>query len=145
VEQSELIQPRRRRWPLIGGLAVAFMATLVMGTFLGATLLHTAQAAPAPSNGLGVPFVGRFAAASTPGAQGPGQCATLTVASVSGQTITATAADGGSVTIHTSSSTTYTKAGQSATASAVAVGAQIRVRGTHNSDGSITATDIDVA
>jgi hypothetical protein len=119
------------------------MATLVIGTFLGATLLHTARAAPASSNGFGIPFVGRFAAASTPGAQG--QCASLTVASVSGQTITATAADGGTVTIHTSSSTTYTKAGQSASESAVVVGAQIRVRGTHNSDGSITATDIDVA
>jgi hypothetical protein len=126
-------------------LAVAFMATLVIGAFLGATLLHTAQAAPASSNGFGVPFVARFASASTPAAQGPGRCASLTVASVSGQTITATAADGSSVTIHTSSSTTYTKAGQATTASAVVVGAQIRVRGTHNSDGSITATDIDVA
>jgi hypothetical protein len=136
---------RRRRWSLIGGLAAAFVATLVLGTFLGATLLRTAQAAPTSSNGYDLPFSGRFAAASTPGAQGPGQCATLTVASVSGQTITAKAADGSTVTIHTSASTTYTKAGQAAPASAVVVGAQIRVRGTHNSDGSITATDIDVA
>jgi hypothetical protein len=125
-------------------LAVAFVATLAIGTFLGATLLHTAQAAPSSSKGLGLPLVAQFAAASTPGAQGPGQCAALTVASVSGQTITAKAADGSTVTIHTSSSTTYTKAGQAATASAVVVGAQIRVRGTHNSDGSITATDIAI-
>jgi hypothetical protein len=135
---------RRRRWPLIGGLALAFVMALGVGTFLGATLLRTAQAAASTASGNAAPYAAEFPAASTPGAHGPGQCVTLTVSSVNGQTITAKAADGSTVTIHTTASTTYTKADQSATAAAVTVGAQIRVMGTHNSDGSITATSIDV-
>jgi len=63
---------------------------------------------------------------------------------VSGQTITAKAADGSTVTIHTSSSTKYTKGGQSAAASAVTAGSHILVMGAKNSDGSINATQIDV-
>jgi hypothetical protein len=46
--------------------------------------------------------------------------------------------------VHTTSSTTYTQNGQTATASAVKAGVTISVMGTHNSDGSITATSIDI-
>jgi hypothetical protein len=142
---------RRGRWLVIGGVALALALTLGVGMLLGSALHPSAQAASNTGQGLfqagqgAGPFLGdgpRFPLAGTPGAQGP--CDAYTVSSVSGQTITAKAADGTSVTIHTTSSTTYTKAGQAATASAVTVGSQIHVQGTHNSDGSITATSIDV-
>ena len=139
--------PRRRRWLLPAVLAFAFVLTLGVGVFTGASLLSNAQAAAALPGG---PHFARFSLASTPGAQGPGghggqgQCDAYTVASVSGNTITAKAADGSTVTIHTSSSTKYTKGGQSASASAVTAGSQIHVEGARNSDGSITATQIDV-
>jgi hypothetical protein len=63
---------------------------------------------------------------------------------VSGQTIVAKASDGSTVTIHTTASTQYTRGGQSVAASAVTAGSQIHVVGTRNSDGSITATRIDL-
>jgi Domain of unknown function (DUF5666) len=145
--------PRRSRglgrWLLIGGLALAFMLTLGVGAFLGSTVFGTAQAAslaPGGSNGNAVQYAAQLPLASTPGASGQptGQCDALTVSSVSGQTIVAKAANGSTVTIHTTSSTRYTKDGQAASASAVTVGAQIHVQGSTNSDGSITATSIDV-
>jgi Domain of unknown function (DUF5666) len=141
--------PHRRHWLVPGLLAAAFLLTLALGAFAGATMLKTAQAAgnnPANGNNANTAFQLPFA--STPGAgsgqHGPGQCDAYTVSSVSGATITAKAADGSTVTIHTSLSTKYTKAGQSASASAVSVGSQIHVQGTKNSDGSISATQIDV-
>jgi hypothetical protein len=66
------------------------------------------------------------------------------VTSVSENTIQTTTPNGTSVTVQTTSSTTYTAAGQPATASAVTVGSHILVQGAQNSDGSITATGIDV-
>jgi hypothetical protein len=78
-------------------------------------------------------------------ANGPqGQCETFTVSSVSGNTIVAKSSNGSSVTIHTTASTTYRQAGKTVTASAITVGTRIHVMGTHNSDGSITATSIDI-
>ena len=139
--------PRRRRWLLPAVLALAFLLTLGVGVFMGASLLANAQAAAGGPNGANF---ARFSLANTPGAHGSdgpggqGQCDAYTVASVSGNTITAKAADGSTLTIHTSSSTKYTKGGQSASASAVTAGSQIHVEGAHNSDGSITATRIDV-
>lgn len=148
METSGSGPPRRPRWLVIGGLALAFALTLGVGTVLGATLLRTAQAAANTPGANGAPFASGFPQAGTPGPHGgpggQGQCVALTVSSMSGSTITAKAADGSTVTIHTTASTTYTKGGQAATASAVTAGAQIRVMGTHNSDGSITATSIDV-
>lgn len=139
---------RGRHWLLIGALALAFALTLGVGAFLGSAILPTVQAA-SPTTGSTINF--QFPLASTPGARGSqggpgaqGQCGVLTVTSVSGGTIVAKASDGSSVTIHTTSSTQYTRNGQSASASAVTVGAQIHVDGSRNSDGSITATRIDV-
>lgn len=134
-----------RRWLLIGGLALAFALVLGVGAVVGAALHPTAQAAsfePGSGNFAQGPGFGQRQFAGTPGAQA--QCGTLTVTSVSGQTIVATASDGSSVTIHTSSSTQYTKGGQAATASDVTVGSKIHADGTANSDGSITATHIDI-
>src|SRR5262249_28870974 len=83
--------------------------------------------------------------ANGPGALGQGQCGTvLTVSSVNSQTIVGKAINGSTVTIHMTASTQYTRAGRAVATSAVIVGSQIRVKGTHNSDGSITATRIDL-
>ncbi len=143
--------PRRagRRWLLIGGLAIAFLMTLGIGAVIGSSLLQTAQAAGnQPSSGFTLPFAASTATTGPHGRPGgpgrPGQCGSLTVSSVSGSTITAKAPDGTTVTIHTSSSTTYTRAGASVSASAVTTGSVIHVDGTRNSDGSITATRIDI-
>ncbi|HEX6817508.1 MAG TPA: DUF5666 domain-containing protein, partial [Ktedonobacterales bacterium] len=149
--------PGGRRWLLIGGIALAFALTLALGAFLGATLHSTANAASFSPGARNAPELGNapfgpggrgIGLASTPGAQGqpgaPGQCDALSVTSVSADTIVASRQDGTSVTIHTSSNTAYTKNRQSATASAVTVGSHIHVQGTTNSDGSITATSIDV-
>lgn len=157
MEESGYRPPPRRRpnWLVVGGLALAFAFALGLGAFLGPSLLHTAQAASNSPGNASAPYVAIYPAVGTPGARpggpggpgGPGaqgQCVTLTVTSVSGQTVTAKAADGTTVTVHTTASTTYSHAGASATASVVTVGAQIHVMGTHNSDGSITATQIDV-
>ena len=132
-------RPPGRRWLLPGLLALAFALTLGIGALLGSTLLPSAQAA---SNVPGITFAGRHAFAGGAGTQG--QCGLLTVTSVSGQTIVATAQNGSTITVHTTSSTQYTRNGQSAAASAVTAGSKIHVDGTRNSDGSITATRIDV-
>jgi len=48
------------------------------------------------------------------------------------------------VTIHTTSSTTYTRAGKTVSASAVTAGERIAVRGSRQSDGSVNATQIEI-
>src|SRR6266568_766091 len=121
--------PRRRgrRWLLIGGLAFALMLALGIGMLMG-SLTSSAQ-----------PLV------IAQGTQGTGgQCDALTVSSVNGNTIVAKTSSGSSVTIHTTASTQYTQSGKTVAASAIKVGARIHVTGTHNSDGSITATRIDI-
>jgi hypothetical protein len=145
---------RGRRWLLIGGLVLAFM--LALGTGLVLSSLNGTSQASALSQGStssSQPLVvtqGNFnnsqSFAAGPGAHGgQGQCESLTVSSVSGNTIVAKSASGSSVTIHTTASTKYTQAGKTATASAIKVGSRINVMGTHNSDGSITATSIDIS
>ena len=153
--------PRRgRRWLVIGGLAIAFMLALVgVGAFM-ASSNSTAQAstltssssqtlaAQSSNNSAQGQVVAQGgdtnarAFAAGPGAQG--QCEMLTVSSVKGNTIVAKTASGSSVTIHTTASTRYTQAGKAAAASAIKAGTRINVMGTHNSDGSITATSIDI-
>ena len=153
------VAPRRqgRRWLLIGGLAFAFMLALAVGVFIGSSTGATQAAAltsgstqaqgganssqslvfPQGNTSNAQPFAG--------GRQGgPGQCEMLTVSSVNGSTIVAKTASGSTVTIHTTASTKYTQAGKAVAASAIKAGTRINVMGTHNSDGSITATSIDV-
>jgi hypothetical protein len=138
--------PRGRRWFLIGVLTFAFMLALGVGALIGSTQAaalasgntsnsQTLAAAQGSSNS-------DQALAATPGVRG--QCDALTVSSVSGSTIVAKTASGSSVTIHTTASTQYTQAGKTVAASAVTVGSRIHVTGTHNSDGSITATRVDI-
>jgi len=144
--------PRRsgRRWFLIGGLAFAFMLALGVGAVRGLSTGATpaaalAQGSTSSSQTLAVTQGGSNdaqALAATPGARG--QCEALTMSSVSGNTIVAKTASGSSVTIHTTASTRYTQAGKTVAASAITVGTRINVMGTHNSDGSITATSIDI-
>jgi hypothetical protein len=144
---------RGRSWLVIGGLALAFMFALGAGMLLGSATGATQAAALTTSSSTSSqqlnfaqgpanatqPFAGGQGA---PGAQG--QCQSLTVSSASGNTIVAKTASGGSVTIHTTASTTYTQAGKAVSASAIKAGIRIMVMGTHNSDGSITATSIDI-
>jgi Domain of unknown function (DUF5666) len=147
-----------RRWLLIGGIALAFTLTLGLGALLGSQMFAAHAAASSGSNGSLAVFnqgagqgpggpisfqSGSQGLAGTPGAGAP--CVMLTVSSVSGSTITAKDAHGTTVTVHTTASTTYTENGTSASASAVTVGSHISVMGSHNSDGSITATSINVA
>jgi hypothetical protein len=161
MEDYDKITPHRRgrRWLLIGGLAFAFMLALGVGVLLG-TSTGTTQASaltavsssnsqsPAVTQGgnnssQSLTF-SQGGANAQPMAGGQGQCETLTVSSVSGNTIVAKSSNGSSVTIHTTASTTFRQAGKTVTASAITVGARIHVMGTHNSDGSITATSIDI-
>lgn len=147
--------PRRRggrRWLLIGALAVAFALALGIGAFLGSSYFGTAQAAGVNSGnatsgqGYFAPPAnapsGQVSFANAPSAQG--QCESLTVSSVSGQTITAKNASGATVTIHVTASTQFTRNGAASSLSAVTAGTHISAMGTHNSDGSITATQIDI-
>jgi hypothetical protein len=150
LDQPPAPRHRGRRWLLIGGLAFAFMLALGIGTLLGSTTSATQAAAlPQGSNSSSQTLAstqGDFnsaqALAVTPGAHG--QCEALTVSSVSGNTIVAKTASGSSVTIHTTASTHYTEAGKTVAASALKAGTRISVMGTHNSDGSIAATSIDI-
>jgi Domain of unknown function (DUF5666) len=163
LNQTTAPRKRGRRWLLIGGLALAFMLALGIGTVIGSTT-GTTQAAALTQEGTSSSqtlvatqgssdgsqtlntaqgnFNGPQALAATPGANGP--CEALTVTSVSGNTIVAKSSSGSSVTIHTTASTRYTQAGKTVAASALAAGTRISVMGTHNSDGSITATSIDI-
>ncbi len=144
---------RGRRWLLIGGLALAFMLALGVGVLMGSSDSATQAAAlttVSTSSSQSLVFAQGPARSDQPmaGGQGmqgaQGQCESLTVSSVSGNTIVAKTASGSSVTIHTTASTRYTQAGKTVAASAIKVGTRINVMGMHNSDGSITATSIDI-
>lgn len=139
-----------RRWLVAGGLALAFALMLGVGAVFGSSLFSIAQAASLASGSAvnTASSIQPFASgpnATGSGAQGQGPCLSVTVSSVSGQTITGKAQDGSTVTIRTTSSTQYRQNGQTVSASAVTAGSQIRVVGTRNSDGSVTATRIDIS
>jgi hypothetical protein len=68
-----------------------------------------------------------------------------TVASVSGSTVTVTQRDGSTSKVVLTSTTTYQLAGAVATKDAVVTGAQIVARGALASDGTLTASSVDVA
>jgi Domain of unknown function (DUF5666) len=158
LDQPPAPRRRGRRWLLIGGLAFAFMLALGVGVLMGSSTSTTQAAALASgstssSQSQAVTQGGDGSSQSLTFAQGnahnaqpraQGQCETLTVSSVNGNTIVAKSSNGSSVTIHTTASTRLTQAGKTVTASAIKVGTRIHVMGTHNSDGSITATSIDI-
>jgi len=108
------------------------------------SLVDPGESAPGPGQGgpgrFGFGFRGPFGGAGenghkpTPGMAG-------TVKSVSGQTVTIQDFMGFTRTIHTSSSTSYTKGGQSATSSAVTSGTEIAAQGTVDKNG----TDLDAS
>jgi len=130
---------RAAPWLLVGAalaaLALAFGAGALAVSALSLPRAAFAAQAPAGSRGFAFGRGGDFGRAG----RGP-----LTVTAVSGQTITATRADGTQVTIHTSSSTTYGRAGKTVGASAVTSGVKIAVKGANNSDGSINATHVEI-
>ncbi len=139
---------------MVSGLALAFMLALGIGVLMGSTT-RSSQAASVSSVSDTNTQAQFFQAGDNnnpqsqgfgPGAQGPGQgqCEAYTVSSVSGNTIVAKTASGSSVTIHTTASTKYTQSGKTVSASTIKAGTSILVMGTHNSDGSITATSIDI-
>jgi hypothetical protein len=139
---------RRTAGLVAGGAALALAAAVGVGIGAGVLPALAASGANTPlwtatHDGRAVSFT-----ASGNGARGAGQWrgahGGLTVKSVSGGTITATRSDGQTVTIHTTGSTTYTRAGKTVKASAITNGEQIAVRGTRQSDGSITATDVEI-
>ena len=68
-----------------------------------------------------------------------------TVASVSGSTVTVTRRDGSTSKVVLTGSTTYQLAGKAATKDAVVTGARIVARGTLATDGTLTATSVEVA
>jgi len=166
LDQPPVPRRSRRRWPLIVGLAFAFMLALGVGAFMGSSTSTTQAAAltTGSTNSSQTLAVTKGGAGSSqsltfsqgganfaqpmaggPRAQGSqGQCESLTTSSVNGNTIVAKSSNGSSVTIHTTASTRYTQAGKSVAASAIKAGTRIHVMGTHNSDGSITATSIDI-
>ncbi len=163
LDQPPAARRRGRRWLVIGGLALAFMLALSIGTVIGSVTGTTRAAALTQSNASSAQtltfsqgnfnnsqtlnnapgnFNGPGAFNAAPGANGP--CEALTVSSVNGNTIVAKTSSGASVTIHTTASTRYTQAGKTVAAKAITAGTHISVMGTHNSDGSITATSIDI-
>ena len=68
-----------------------------------------------------------------------------TVASVSGSTVTVTGRDGTTSKVVLTSSTTYELGGEAATKDAVVAGARIVARGTLATDGTLTASSVEVA
>ena len=166
LDQPPAPRRRGRRWLLIGGLAFAFILALGIGALMGLSTgttqaaalasgsasnsqtLAVSQGGTGSSQSLAVAQGGASGGqqlAVAQGTQGPhGQCDALTVSSVNGNTIVAKTSSGNSVTIHTTASTQYIQAGKTVAASAIKVGTRIHVTGTHNSDGSITATRVDI-
>lgn len=133
--------PRRRiRWPRVAVAALLLAAVggvgVVLASHLPSTFAAAGQSTPSAANWADGP-------AGEHRHGGPGH--DLTVSSVSGTTIIAKDESGASVTIHTSSSTMVQRAGVSITLSDLTAGTPIEVRGARNSDGTITASEIDVA
>ncbi len=137
-------RPRNiRRWLMIGGGTAALLVALGVGVVVGASALSAEAAGP---SGLQTALTNLSGAGQNNGGpgHGPGRGSDLTVSAVSGQTITAKRPDGTSVTIKVSSSTTYTRAGKTVSLSAITSGETVHVMGQRNSDGSVTATRVDI-
>ncbi len=67
-----------------------------------------------------------------------------TVASISGSTVTVTTFGGGTSKVALSGSTTFTLDGKASTKDAVVAGARIEARGTLGSDGTLTASSVEI-
>jgi hypothetical protein len=102
-----------------------------------------ADPGPGGPGGFGFQFRGPFGGAGANGSPNhkPTPAMAGTVKDVKGSTITIQDFQGFTRTIHTSSSTTYARGGQSATSSAVTNGAQIAAQGTVDRNG----TDLDAS
>ena len=133
LDQPPAPRRRGRRCLLIGVLVLAFTLALGAGVLLGSSnsVTQAATLTTANSQSLGMQGAQR-------------QCKPMTVSSVHGNTIVATTASGSSVVIHTTSKTHYTEAGKTITMRTIKVGTPINVTGTHNSNGSIAATSINI-
>jgi hypothetical protein len=133
-----------RRWLAIGGATAALLLALGVGVGVGASAL-SAQAAG--GNGWQTTlanFTGMHNNNNGGPGHGPERGEGLTVSSVSGQTITAKRPSGASVTVKVTSSTQYVRAGSTISLSDIKAGDTIHVIGTTNSDGSVTATRIEI-
>lgn len=128
-----------RKWLVIGGLTAAFGVAVVGGG--GALAVVHANPFSSPGSTSTIAPSNRMPG-SPRGMRGRGEL--LTVSSVSNGVIVAKDPSGASVTIKTTTTTTYTRAGKTVTASAIASGEHIHVRGARNSDGSISATQVDI-
>ncbi len=124
---------------MIGGVAVGAIAVLGGAVFFGGNIARAAN------NGT---LVGA-STSQTPGPKGPhgphfGRGGEFTVTSVSGQTITAKDRTGASVTITTTSSTTFRNGTQTIQITDIKIGDEIAVRGARASNGNIAATAVMV-
>lgn len=134
------------RWLKVGGVTAALLLAGA-GAAAGANAL-TAHAAnggglASPFGFLtGTPSANHMGQPDGPGRHGRG--GELTVASVSGQTISTKDASGAAVTVNVTSTTQYTRLGKTASFSAISAGETIHVDGTRNSNGSITASRVDI-
>jgi hypothetical protein len=138
-------EPQRRgvpRWALIGGAALALLAVLGAGVLIGSLARPQFAQAFGAQRAQG----GDFGFAPGIGDHGPSKGrGALTITSVASDSIATKRADGTAVTVKTTTSTQYFRAGKTIERSALTTGTAIRVQGTRNSDGSVTATRIDVA
>lgn len=132
-------RPRRHiQWPRLGVAALVLLlggVGFVFASHLPSTLAAAGQSTPSHTRGADG-LDGRH------GHGGPGH--DLTVSNVSGTTVVAKDKDGANVTIHTSASTTIQRAGVSIKLSDLTAGTPIEVRGARNSDGTVSASEIDV-
>ncbi|MBF6591396.1 MAG: hypothetical protein IVW57_12840 [Ktedonobacterales bacterium] len=122
----------RRRALLIGGLALVLLALIGGGVALAIARSNTNTSSNVvPTTGT----KGKPASQARP---------IFTVTAVSGATISATRANGTSVTITTDSGTTYLRGGQPGSLDEIIAGAKIRVSGKDDGSGTITAKKIEI-
>jgi uncharacterized protein DUF5666 len=136
--------PRRSlpRWALVAGLAFALAAVLGAGLVIGSL----ARPQLAEAFGAQQARNGNFGFAPGIRDHGPGKgMGALTITSVASDSFGTKRANGTAVTVKTTNSTQYFRAGKSIDRSALTTGTAIRVQGTRNSDGSLTVTRIDIA
>gem|GEM_PF-745632 len=147
-------EPRRRRtrvWLKIAGASAMLLAVLgavfVVGTNISAAQASsTNPAAFVLGNGnVNLAQTGGHGP-NGPMYRGPGMRGgpNLTISSVQASTIQAKTPNGTVVTITTTASTQYTREGQSVSRSALKAGDEIHVAGQRQSNGSITATRVDI-